>query len=62
MYAAITSNRRRIDPHLLLAFDYPVQEYKESDGWKLLCLIYFAKRNWPLHVVNIDLHFGSIIS
>ena len=32
MYVAITSNRRRIDPHLLFAFDYPVQEYKESDA------------------------------
>ena len=23
---------RRIDPHLLFAFDYPVHEYKESDA------------------------------
>ena len=36
-------------PSFVIRFYYPLQKYKESDAQKLLCLIYSAKRSWPLH-------------
>ena len=35
-------------PLFVIRFYYPVQDYKESDAQKLLCLIGSAKRSWPL--------------
>ena len=45
---AITSNRRRIDPHLLFVVIILYKNTRNQDEQKLLCRTYFAKRSWPL--------------